>query len=117
MILDVSHFSVQSACLNMHCHALLSRRLLPVVATVLFAVTALTLPAFGQPANVAATKSAPTTLKVGFGTADITPSPGSEMPYGYQRRVGTGAHDRLLVNACVVFDGITPVALVAPKTD
>lgn len=50
--------------------------------------------------------------RVGLGGRDITPPAGAEMPYGYRRRVGTGVHDRLLVNACVVHNGITPVALV-----
>ncbi len=51
-------------------------------------------------------------LHVGFGTGDITPPVGAEMPGGFTRRKGTGVRDKLLAVACVVHDGKTPVALV-----
>src|SRR6516225_5468923 len=55
-------------------------------------------------------------LQVGFGTADITPSPGMDMPGSFARRGGTGVHDKCWVVACVVHDGTTPVALVGTDT-
>lgn len=51
-------------------------------------------------------------LHVGFGTADITPDPGMEMPGGFRRVVGKGVADRLLASTCVVHDGTRTVALV-----
>jgi hypothetical protein len=51
-------------------------------------------------------------LQVGFGVGDITPEAGMQMPGGFFKRKGTGARDKLLVVACVVHDGKTPVALV-----
>lgn len=51
-------------------------------------------------------------LQVGFGTGDITPKVGMEMPGGFTKRVGKGVRDKLLAVACVVYDGTTPVALV-----
>ncbi|MGH7944161.1 MAG: hypothetical protein ACREH8_10900 [Opitutaceae bacterium] len=91
-------------------HRLFLTRVILVVSS-----AALTLPAFGQQIRAPAVKTTSVTfeskVKAGFGVADITPSPGADMPYGYTRRVGTGVHDRLLVNACVVYDGTTPVAL------
>jgi hypothetical protein len=55
-------------------------------------------------------------LQVGFGVGDITPSAGMQMPGGFFKRKGTGAADKLLSVACVVYDGTTPVALVGIDT-
>ena len=43
---------------------------------------------------------------------DITPPPGAQMPGGFTKRVGTGAREKLLAVACVVYDGTTAAALV-----
>ncbi|HEY6170180.1 MAG TPA: hypothetical protein VI454_19260, partial [Verrucomicrobiae bacterium] len=52
-------------------------------------------------------------LEAGFGVRDITPPPGAEIPLGWPKpRVAAGVHDRLLASACVIYDGVTPVALV-----
>ena len=51
-------------------------------------------------------------LQVGFGVGDITPAAGAEMPGGFSKRTGKGIRDKLLASACVLYDGITPVALV-----
>lgn len=51
-------------------------------------------------------------VQAGFGGRDITPPPGAEMPYGYLPRVAKGVRAPLLVNACVIHDGATAVALV-----
>src|SRR5437879_5100171 len=53
-----------------------------------------------------------TGLQVGFGAADITPSVGMEMPGGFFKATSKGVRDRLWAVACVVEDGITPLALV-----
>jgi hypothetical protein len=53
---------------------------------------------------------------VGFGTADITPPPGSQMPGGFFKHEGKEALDKLLAVACVVYDGTTAVALVGIDT-
>jgi hypothetical protein len=53
---------------------------------------------------------------VGFGTADITPLPGAQMPGGFFKREGKEALDKLLAVACVVYDGTTAVALVGIDT-
>src|SRR5262249_49151573 len=55
-------------------------------------------------------------LQVGFGTVDITPSPGMEMPGSFAKRIGKGVRDKCWVVACVVHDGATPVALVGTDT-
>src|SRR5262249_22642345 len=55
-------------------------------------------------------------LQVGFGTADITPSPGMEMPGSFAKHVGKGVHDNCWAVACVIHDGTTPVALVGTDT-
>src|SRR5438105_4174938 len=55
-------------------------------------------------------------LQVGFGLADITPSPGMEMPGSFARHVGKGVHDKCWAVACVIHDGSTPVALVGTDT-
>jgi hypothetical protein len=51
-------------------------------------------------------------LQVGFGSGDITPAIGAEMPGGFTKRVGKGVRDKLLAVACVIHDGTTPIALV-----
>jgi hypothetical protein len=51
-------------------------------------------------------------FQAGFGVGDITPPVGAEMPGGFSKRTGKGARDKLLAVACVVYDGMTPVALV-----
>jgi hypothetical protein len=55
-------------------------------------------------------------LQVGFGAADITPSPGMDMPGGFSKRPGKGVLDKCWAVACVVHDGTTPVALVGTDT-
>jgi hypothetical protein len=55
-------------------------------------------------------------LQVGFGTADITPSAGMEMPGSFAKRTGKGVRDKCWVVACVFHDGATPVALVGTDT-
>jgi len=51
-------------------------------------------------------------LQAGFGTVDITPEIGASIPGGWKAVPGRGVLDPLLVAACVVTDGTTPVALV-----
>lgn len=51
-------------------------------------------------------------LKAGFGSADITPEPGAQMPGGFRVNLSKGVRDPLYAVACVVSDGTTPVALV-----
>jgi hypothetical protein len=55
-------------------------------------------------------------LQVGFGSADITPSPGMEMPGSFSKRAGKGVLDKCWAVACVVHDGTTPIALVGTDT-
>src|SRR5262245_47585768 len=55
-------------------------------------------------------------LQVGFGSADITPTAGMDMPGGFGTRPGKGVLDKCLAVACVVYDGTTPVALVGTDT-
>jgi hypothetical protein len=55
-------------------------------------------------------------LQIGFGSADITPSPGMDMPGSFARRGGKGVLDKCWAVACVVHDGATPVALVGTDT-
>src|SRR5438477_8932169 len=55
-------------------------------------------------------------LQVGFGTGDITPDVGMQMPGGFFKREGKGVRDKLLAVACVIHDGTTPVALVGIDT-
>src|SRR5262249_2095798 len=51
--------------------------------------------------------------QVGFGTGDITPEPGMNIPGGFLKNIGKGVRDhRLLAVACVVSDGAKTVALV-----
>jgi neutral ceramidase len=51
-------------------------------------------------------------IKAGFGSADITPEPGAQMPGGFKQNLSKGVRDPLMAVACVVTDGTTPVALV-----
>jgi hypothetical protein len=51
-------------------------------------------------------------LKVGFGQADITPAVEGSFIGSVQRKPITGVHDPLLAVACVIDDGVTPLALV-----
>jgi neutral ceramidase len=51
-------------------------------------------------------------LKAGFGSADITPEPGAQMPGGFNKNLSKGVRDPLYAVACVVTDGTTPLALV-----
>ncbi|HZF00201.1 MAG TPA: neutral/alkaline non-lysosomal ceramidase N-terminal domain-containing protein [Planctomycetota bacterium] len=51
-------------------------------------------------------------LKAGFGSADITPEVGANIPGGFKANPGKGVRDPLYAVACVVSDGSTPVALV-----
>jgi neutral ceramidase len=51
-------------------------------------------------------------LKAGFGSADITPEPGAQMPGGFRPHLSKGVRDPLYAVACVVTDGKTPLALV-----
>jgi len=51
-------------------------------------------------------------LQVGFGSADITPPLGAEIPGGFFPVKNKGAREKLLATACVVHDGQKTVALV-----
>lgn len=51
-------------------------------------------------------------LKAGFGTVDITPDVGANIPGGFLPNPNKGVRDPLYAVACVVTDGTTPVALV-----
>lgn len=51
-------------------------------------------------------------LQAGFGTSDITPDIGMEMPGGFFKATGKGVRDRLMAVAFVLHDGTTPIALV-----
>lgn len=51
-------------------------------------------------------------LQVGFGTGDITPDKGMQMPGNFFKREGKGVRDKLLAVACVVSDGDRTIALV-----
>jgi hypothetical protein len=55
-------------------------------------------------------------LQIGFGSTDITPPLGAEIPGGFTKLVNRGVKDRLYAVACVVYDGTTPVALVGTDT-
>jgi hypothetical protein len=55
-------------------------------------------------------------LLAGFAAADITPTPGMDMPGGFARKPGKGVRDKCWAVACVVQDGPTPVALVGTDT-
>ncbi|HLY73801.1 MAG TPA: hypothetical protein VKU80_06745 [Planctomycetota bacterium] len=55
---------------------------------------------------------APGDLQAGFGSVDVTPEVGASIPGGWKAVPGRGVLDPLLVVACVVTDGATPVALV-----
>jgi len=51
-------------------------------------------------------------LQVGFGTGDITPKVGMEVPGGFYKNVSKGILAPLSAVACVLHDGKTPVALI-----
>ena len=51
-------------------------------------------------------------LKSGFAHADISPPLTGKPSGSYMPRVMTGVHDPLLAVACVIDDGVTPLALV-----
>jgi neutral ceramidase len=51
-------------------------------------------------------------VQIGFGSADITPEAGAEMPGGFGKALGKGVRDKLYAVACVVHSGDNPVALV-----
>jgi hypothetical protein len=51
-------------------------------------------------------------LQAGFGSADITPPQGLDIPGGFVPRPNKGSRDRLLATACVLHDGTTTLALV-----
>ena len=56
-------------------------------------------------------------FQVGFGTSDITPDVGMNIPGGFLPNIGKGVRDhRLLAVACVISDGETTVALVGVDT-
>jgi hypothetical protein len=50
--------------------------------------------------------------KAGFGSADITPEPGAQMPGGFRPNLSKSVRDPLFAVAAVVTDGTTPVAIV-----
>ncbi|HXX94349.1 MAG TPA: hypothetical protein VEN81_12005, partial [Planctomycetota bacterium] len=51
-------------------------------------------------------------LKAGFGASDITPEVGASIPGGFRPNPSKGVRDPLYAVACVITDGVTPVALV-----
>jgi hypothetical protein len=51
-------------------------------------------------------------LQFGFGSADITPAVGKNIPGGFFPNPSKGVRDRLVASACVVHDGKNTVALV-----
>ena len=51
-------------------------------------------------------------LQVGFGTGDITPKVGMEMPGGFYKNFSKGVLAPLSAVACVLHDGKTPVVLI-----
>lgn len=51
-------------------------------------------------------------LKAGFGSADISPETGANIPGGFRANPNKGVRDPLYAVACVVSDGSTPIALV-----
>ncbi len=55
-------------------------------------------------------------LQAGFGSADVTPAEGMQMPGGFARRTGKAARDKLWAVAGVVYDGTNAVALVGTDT-
>jgi hypothetical protein len=56
------------------------------------------------------------TLRIGFGAADITPSVGMAMPGGFFGVTIEGIRDRLWAVACVIDNGHTPIAIVGTDT-
>ena len=55
-------------------------------------------------------------MKVGFSSTDITPAYGMERPGQASKAFHRGIHDPCLVTACVLDDGINPIALVGVDT-
>jgi hypothetical protein len=51
-------------------------------------------------------------LQAGFGSSDITPEVGANIPGGFRANPNKGIRDPLWAVACVLSDGSTPVALV-----
>jgi hypothetical protein len=51
-------------------------------------------------------------LRAGFGSSDITPDVGASIPGGFRPNPSKGVRDPLYAVACVVTDGVAPVALV-----
>ncbi|HVR83108.1 MAG TPA: hypothetical protein VMU54_02275 [Planctomycetota bacterium] len=51
-------------------------------------------------------------LQAGFGSADLTPEVGANIPGGFRPNPNKGIRDPLYAVACVLSDGSTPVALV-----
>lgn len=51
-------------------------------------------------------------LKAGFGSADISPEVGANIPGGFKANPNKGLRDPLYAVACVVSDGTAPIALV-----
>ncbi len=51
-------------------------------------------------------------IQVGFGTGDVTPEVGMDLPGGFSPNPSTGVLEKLLASACVLHDGTTWVALV-----
>ncbi len=51
-------------------------------------------------------------LHVGFGSADVTPEVGMDMPGGFYANPSKGVLEKLLATACVIHDGSTWIALV-----
>ena len=51
-------------------------------------------------------------LQVGFGSADVTPDVGTDVPGGFSPNPSQGVLEKLLATACVVHDGSTWIALV-----
>ena len=51
-------------------------------------------------------------LQVGFGSADITPDVGMDIPGGFSPNLSQGVLEKLLATACVIHDGTTWLALV-----
>lgn len=56
---------------------------------------------------------AESSLFAGSATVDITPEPGKEMPGGFKKAISTGTHDPLEVNAIILKNETTPIAIVA----
>jgi hypothetical protein len=55
-------------------------------------------------------------LQIGFGSADITPPVGANIPGGFFPNASQGVRENLLATACVIHDGTTSLALVGVDT-